>query len=378
MKEISCSHIRLITRIIAIACITGMLLSYKLWSGERSFPLSPVLELIPSLPKPFDSILFGFTLILLLLISISRNPQKYIIAFLVCALILAILDQNRWQPWFYQYLLMFFVLSFFNYRCDDTRHLEAIKTIFKLLIAAVYFWSGLQKMNPNFVADTYPWLMEPLADRIGETTIKNIDWFGNLFPIIETLTGIALFFSPVKKVAVVLLLLMHLFILFVLGPFGHNYNPVVWPWNIAMMGISFILFFNNESISISQIMETLRYHSLKIVFALFLMLPLFNFVNLWDSYLSHNLYSGNTSNGVIYISDSLETKLPEKIRKYSLGELNQNQITIKYWCMMELGVPAYPEKRNFESITSTFYKYATDSSEVYLLYTPKLKVSDRP
>ena len=108
------------------------------------------------------------------------------------------------------------------------------------------------------------------------------------------------------------------------------------------------------------------------------MLPLFNFVNLWDSYLSHNLYSGNTSNGVIYISDALETKLPEKIRKYSLGELNQNQITIKYWCMMELGVPAYPEKRNFESITSTFYKYATDSSEVYLLYTPKLKVSDRP
>jgi hypothetical protein len=246
------------------------------------------------------------------------------------------------------------------------------------MIAAIYFWSGLQKMNPNFLADTYPWLMEPLAAKIGETTIKNLDWLGNLFPIIETLTGIALFFSPVKKVAVVLLLLMHLFILFVLGPFGHNYNPVVWPWNIAMMGISFILFFNNESISISQIMETMRYHSLKIVFVLFLMLPLFNFVNLWDSYLSHNLYSGNTSNGVIYISDSVETKLPEKIRQYSLGELNQNQITIKYWCMMELGVPAYPEKRNFEAITTTFYKYATDSSEVYLLYTPKLKVTDLP
>ena len=35
-------------------------------------------------------------------------------------------------------------------------------------------------------------------------------------------------------------------------------------------------------------------------------------------------------------------------------------------------------ERNFEAITTTFYKYATDSSEVYLLYTPKLKVTDLP
>lgn len=83
-------------------------------------------------------------------------------------------------------------------------------------------------------------------------------------------------------------------------------------------------------------------------------MPLLNFFNLWDSYLSHNLYSGNTSGGVVYVSDSVENKLPEAIKPYSIGELNQNQITIKYWCMMELGVPAYPEKRNFEAISNTF------------------------
>ena len=116
MKETSCTQIRLITRILAFACITSMLLCFKLWSGDRSFPLSPVFDFLPSLPKPIDGILFGLTLIFLLLIGTLRNPQKYIIAFLVCAMILAILDQNRWQPWFYQYLLMFFILSFFNFR----------------------------------------------------------------------------------------------------------------------------------------------------------------------------------------------------------------------------------------------------------------------
>jgi hypothetical protein len=39
-------------------------------------------------------------------------------------------------------------------------------------------------------------------------------------------------------------------------------------------------------------------------------------------------------------------------------------------------VPAYPEKRNFEAITRFFYKYANDSAEVYLMYTPKLKLSE--
>jgi hypothetical protein len=44
--------------------------------------------------------------------------------------------------------------------------------------------------------------------------------------------------------------------------------------------------------------------------------------------------------------------------------------------MKELGVPAYPEKRNFEAITRTFYKYAKDSSEVYLVYNAKLKAGE--
>jgi hypothetical protein len=45
--------------------------------------------------------------------------------------------------------------------------------------------------------------------------------------------------------------------------------------------------------------------------------------------------------------------------------------------MRELGVPAYPEKRNFEAITKTFYKYSNDSSEIYLVYNPKLKAGEK-
>lgn len=376
MKGNTCSQIRIITCITAVACLVSMILCYKLWLGERLFPLTPVTALLPQVNHPFDIILFVCAIVLLICISIFRNPQKFIIAFLCFALILALLDQNRWQPWFYQYILMFFVLSFFNFRCDNIKHQNAVITILRLMTGVIYFWSGLQKLNPHFLADTFPWLMEPITDHLGANSINHFKLAGHAFPLIETGAGIALFIRPIRKAAVIAVLLMHLFILFVVGPLGHNYNPVVWPWNVAMMCFVMVLFYNNEVFDLEMIRSMFRYHSLKIVTFLFIMMPLFNFFNLWDSYLSHNLYSGNTSNGVIYVSDSVKNKLPEAIKPYAIGQLNQNQITIKYWAMQELGVPAYPEKRNFEAITKTFYKYAADSAEVYLMYTPKLKISD--
>ena len=376
MNETTSKQISIITRITAIACLASMFLCYKLWLSHRPFPLSPISVLLPKITHPFDLVLFGITLISLLCISIFRNPQKFIIVFLFLGLILALSDQNRWQPWFFQYVMMFFVLSFFNNTNNDLKYQNAIITILKLMVGAIYFWSGLQKLNPHFLADTFPWLMEPLTDHLGAGSMSHFKLLGYAFPLIESAAGVALFIKPIQKKAVVLILLMHLFILFVIGPLGHNYNPVVWPWNCAMMSLVVILFYRNDHFNFSSIKSAWSYHSIKIVFVIFIMLPLFNFFNLWDSYLSHNLYSGNTSNGVIYISNHIKAKLPDSIKPYAIGDFNQNQITIKYWCMQELGVPAYPEKRNFEAITRFFYKYANDSAEVYLMYTPKLKLSE--
>jgi hypothetical protein len=44
--------------------------------------------------------------------------------------------------------------------------------------------------------------------------------------------------------------------------------------------------------------------------------------------------------------------------------------------MMELGVPAYPEKRNFDKVFKTLYQYTNDSSSIYLMYDPKLKLKE--
>jgi uncharacterized membrane protein YphA (DoxX/SURF4 family) len=351
-----------------------MLLCCKLWLNERNFPLVPLIDL--HLPAVTGMLLLIASAALLVCISVFRFPQKFIIAFLAVALLMALQDQNRWQPWFYQYVLMLGVLAFFNFRCDNDAEQASILNMLRLMIAAIYFWSGLQKLNPHFPDDIFPWLMEPVTNHMAAGSISKFQWLSGIFPLIETGTGIALLIPVLRKYALAAVVIMHLFILFSLGPLGHNYNPVVWPWNIAMMAFCFLLF-RGERMTLIQLRLMLRPVHMKLVFLLFVLMPLFNFFNLWDSYLSHNLYSGNTSNGVIYLSDSVEHQLPAAIKPYSIGELNQNQVTIKYWCMRELGVPAYPEKRNFEGVTKTFYPYAKDSSEIYLLFTPKLKAGEQ-
>ena len=375
-NENSCRKIRIITRVTAVACLTSMVLCYKLWLSNRNFPVVPAFDFLPIIQKPLDVILFGSTLFSVIMIAVLRNPQKFIILFIFLAIIISLLDINRWQPWFYQYLLMFFLMAFFNYRCDDTKLQNGIITTLKLMIAAIYFWSGLQKLNPHFLAETFPWLMEPITNHLGPNSISHFKFLGYSFPLIETATGVCLLIPSLQRLAVIAVAIMHCFILFSLGPLGHNYNPVVWPWNIAMI-IFVVLLFNKEvPFGISDVRNTLHFHSSKIAIGLFVMAPLLNFFNCWDSYLSHNLYSGNTSGGIIYVSDEFKATLPSYIQPYAIGGYNQNQINIKYWCMKELGVPAYPEIRNFKKVARTFYRYSTDSSKIYLMNTPKLTIKE--
>ncbi len=371
-KDNSCFQIRLITRLTALACLISVAISYKLWTSDRQFPLSPIFDFVPNLNFPFDYVLLSILICLLLLILLMRNPQKFIIAFLILSLIISIQDMNRWQPWFYQYLSMFFILSFLNYRYTTIKKQNAILTIIKLMIASIYFWSGLQKLNPNFIADTFPWLMKPFHIK----EINNFQYIAKSFPIIECLSGLLLLHNKTKKIATIIICLMHLFILYVIGPIGHNYNPVVWFWNIAMVGFCYILFFNKTTFSFNDFRTALKYHFIKIIFILFCLMPQLNFFNFWDSYLSHNLYSGNTSNGIIYLSDKLKSNLPNHIQQYIVGDSGSFSINIKYWCMQETGVPAYPEKRNFDKILNYVSTFSKEKSELYLDYAPKLTIAD--
>jgi len=131
--------------VLALAFLGGFLLSAELWGVSRSYPLTPVVEDLPAVPPLLARIWFVALLILLVAIVVLRRARGYILAFVILAGLLSLFDQSRWQPWFYQYLFMFVALALYPWREQDSEKREAALNVCCLMVASIYFWSGLQK-----------------------------------------------------------------------------------------------------------------------------------------------------------------------------------------------------------------------------------------
>src|ERR1051326_2451452 len=96
---------------VAVAFLCGILISPNLWFGVgRTFPRVPLVSGTP----PFlahAELPLSILLLAALLISIFSKRSRYVTTVVVVTLLLVMLDQNRLQPWVYQYVIMFALLA---------------------------------------------------------------------------------------------------------------------------------------------------------------------------------------------------------------------------------------------------------------------------
>ena len=85
-------------------------------------------------------VLFGF---LTALVGASR-PKPFIWLTVALVSLMVFLDQERMQPWVYQYLFMLAALGLFSWRYDDVAGRDLTLNICRFIVASIYFWSGLQ------------------------------------------------------------------------------------------------------------------------------------------------------------------------------------------------------------------------------------------
>jgi hypothetical protein len=358
--------------VIVGGLISGLLLSTKLWTSERLFPRAPILNNFPTPPPHLETILFLFLMWCLAATLISPRPQKFIFFVLSLGAIFVFFDQMRLQPWFYQYLFMLAVLGLFSWNHFDTEKRQAALNTLRLIVASIYFFSGLQKINPVFITGVFPWLIEPIAKLFPAPFRISLLSAGVIIPFLEMGIGIGLLFPKSRNYAVYFALLMHSFILFTLGPLGHNWNSVVWPWNIAMSLFVVILFWKTENFSFKDVLGVKNFPFQRIVLLLFAIMPIFSFFNFWDSYPSFALYAGNTSKAQIYISASVKERLPQKLQRYALlNGVKAYRLDFSNWSFDELNVPPYPETRIYKAIARNICRYAQNPFDVVLIIHAK-------
>jgi hypothetical protein len=338
---------------IASALFAGLALSPKLWLTERIYPATPAFAILRTIPAPLDSILYGTMLALLAAIALVKRPRRLIGAFVAIAAGVALFDQSRWQPWFYQYLVTLFAVGF----CAR----EAALNTCRLVMVCTYFWSGLQKANAEFVHNVFPFMMGSFAESIPA-------WMGYLAPLVEVGIGVGLLIPRFRSYAIYTGIAMHSFILLAIGPFGSNSNSVVWPWNIAMICFLVILFSKQTEISAVEIIWPREGIYQRVVLVLFGILPVLSFFNLWDGYLSSALYSGVRNSAAVYVTDDLKGRLPQEIvpHIYPSNKAGTGILILRDWSMSELNAGIYPEPRIYKSLARYICSYARDPAEMKL------------
>jgi hypothetical protein len=300
--------------IVALFFLTGMGMSAKLWTADHFFPLFPIHPSLAGLPAIVTIACAVILSATLLILFIKHHPVICATA-IISYFVLSMLDQNRLQPWAYFYCLMLTATIFCTRHSSSSRF--AISNL-QLIIVALYTWSGIQKLNSYFLTDVFIVLLQKLFHISDPNTVEKIAPLGYLIPLIEISTGFGLYFIATRQVAIFAAILSHLIILLTLFA-DLKANPIVIPWNIAMMAIVPLLFYrNSEPIRPFTGADFSQRILSSTIVVLVTVLPFLSFLGWWDSYLSFNLYSGKPRELSIAVSDAQFSKLDQRFSKYLL------------------------------------------------------------
>ena len=354
--------------ILCLALLAGLALSPRLWITDRAFPTVPAFSALPELPNGLCVALSCAMALLVVLAALLPRPRLLLLAIPICGAVLVLFDMNRLQPWFYQYLLMFLALGLVRWDPSDDRHAKHALAICGVILGFLYIWSGIQKANPAFATNVFPWLLEPLAELTGDG-IASIPFIA---PVFETLIGILLIVPWTRTVGLIGAVGMHSLLLFLLGPFGHDYNSVVWPWNLAMLGMVLVCFLRNEE----PVIRTAWNPALgKATMVLVGIMPLLSFFEKWDDYISASLYSGRTKDGWIMFSEDAANRFTDSLTPAEYerlkGAFDGYSLDVTSWSMAELNVPLYPERRVYDGVAQKLRCFAAKADDVTLLVTER-------
>ncbi len=367
-------RLQLIKLTVLVGLFISIILSHNLWGGQRYFPKATLIHDYFGVAAPYDYIQLA-VLIILIIFSFSTQKKFPTLLLILFSAYLCFDDQNRLQPWFYNYILILFILLFYKHRVDEPNNYTTVFISLQLLVSLIYIFSGIQKMNPEFVPDTFVWLVGSFDGILSPRQIQLMTKFGNIVPYFELSMGVFLLIKPIRFIAVPLIIIMHLFILFLLGPTGKDYNFVVWPWNIIMIVLVLLLFANVKTERFFDISILFKGISFYIVITLMLIFPFFSLKNQYDSYLSSSLYSSNLHDCQLILSDKAYDNLPFYIRHFTTTDKNHHVINIKRWAMSELNAPCVPEYRIFKTVHWYIIKLTkTDSKEVRFNFIEREKL----
>jgi len=337
-----------IVQTTCIFWIVTKLICWRLWTIERLLPTAPPFDFLEA-PAAVHLVLLAASLLLMFFLVLKPGNKLLLVALLISEVLSCLLDQSRWQPWEYQFIFIV-LINIINHRQP-----QKIVPGIGFLMVSTYAYSGLGKFSPSFLALFWDNMLLKQYLNIDPAVIHNnyVHYSGYMLAFIELLFGIGLFFRATQKFAAWAIIVMHLLIVIMVGPFGLRYNISVWPWNIMMMIHLYILFIYRKTLAID--LPTLWKGWNKIIIICWGILPMLNHtVGWWDNALSSRLFAGNHYHMNLCVKDSTEIKQLRPFlyssKRNAICDSGTLMVNLQSWGLAEMRSPVYTEVRAYKKI----------------------------
>jgi hypothetical protein len=327
----------------AILCGATVLmvgLSWPLWLDRDDFPRIPFVGGWDGLPAWLTRVLLGAIGATLVSAAIGWAWRPMMLLSLGLLTIEVLEDQNRLQPWVYQYLLIGLGLVAFP--------IGTSLRLARLYAISLYFYSGLSKLDASFVRELGPTFLTAGLSPLGlsaegwPAAARTVAILA--MPASEIAIAIGLVFRSTRGVALIGAVGLHSALLFILGPWNLGHSPNVLVWNGAMIVEALLLFWPSTSTFEG---EARLGPVAWLMASFFFLFPLGERFGLSDSWPSHALYASHCERAEVYLLEDDLDRFPEAVRRRisEEGEGPWHRLDLTGWSRDVRGTPVYPQGR---------------------------------
>jgi len=282
--------------------------------------------------------------------------------------VLFLQDQSRLWPSFYEFFLLFLLVL--PHR-PDTGQEDDRRTLtgMRFVVAAVYFWGGFHKLTTHFLHQAFPWFVQPLTNA-GIVPAAAVPMLAGLVPAYEMAVGLGLLTRRFRRPALAAALAMHLVILACIGPLREHWNDSAWSWSLASAALAWTLFAAAPPFTFAGMFAAPRSRCLPqlLVAVLLGILPALNGLNRWDSALSFNVYTGNTTEGYVQMRPEAAARLPPELVPHVTRHGEWAVLDLNAWSRQEFNAGCYPEPRIYRRLFTTVCGWIEDPAARLVIF----------
>jgi hypothetical protein len=349
-------RITLLRRSLGLFGLALTAVTWRLWTPQHDFPQVPWLGGVERLPSWCQALAAAAMVLGLvgavLAPSESRWSVRSLLLFAAAMLAAVFFDQQRLQPWAYQFVLVAVVLA-------AAERSETIPLL-RLLVISFYLHSALTKLDYSFLHTLGQQFLAALCGPLGASPA---DWSEHareyaaaVFPVGELFVAIGLCFTRTRPAALVCAVFLHLLLLLILGPWGLQHKSGVLIWNLYFIVQDVLLFSGNRfwpdalPSEIQAVSPRTSAWFARTVIAAAAMLPFLAPSTWFDIWPSWGLYASCAERVHLLVHRAASDQLPEELLSFveSPADSDDPWLTVRLdrWALEVLGAPIYPQSRS--------------------------------